>query len=135
MVNNRKPVVIHKCSLRTLRSRHYSTSHNAPRFVSTPTNIESDVSRYPLVESNFSDAAHQPWIHDFKIKLQHGKKLSRFHIFMKRGKALDPNACANTIAGDVVIMRTRRATATPSSTCARQIRGSQTTSFTRVVVL
>ncbi|KAJ6553680.1 hypothetical protein B0H10DRAFT_1960478 [Mycena sp. CBHHK59/15] len=105
MVNNRKPVVIRKCSLRTLRSRHYSTSHNAPRFVSTPTNIESDVSRYPLVESNFSDAAHQPWIHDFKIKLQHGKKLSRFHIFMKRGKALDPNACANTIAGDVVIMR------------------------------
>ncbi|KAJ6600150.1 hypothetical protein B0H10DRAFT_2231022 [Mycena sp. CBHHK59/15] len=76
MVNNRKPVVIRKCSLRTLRSRHYSTSHNAPRFVSTPTNIESDVSRYPLVESNFSDAAHQPWIHDFKIKLQHGKKFN-----------------------------------------------------------
>ncbi|KAJ6619634.1 hypothetical protein B0H10DRAFT_1946683 [Mycena sp. CBHHK59/15] len=105
MVNNRKPVGIHKCSLKALRSRHYSTSHNTPRFVSTPTNIESDASQYPLVESNFSDAAHQPWIHDFKIKLQHGKKLSCFRIFMKRGKALVPNACANTITGDVVIMR------------------------------
>jgi hypothetical protein len=57
------------------------------------------------VESIFSDAAHQPWIHDFNVRLQHGQKISRFRIFMKRGKALNANTCANTIAGDVVIMR------------------------------
>ncbi|KAJ7103949.1 hypothetical protein C8R44DRAFT_887437 [Mycena epipterygia] len=108
MVNNRQPVAPHKCFLRVIRSRHYSTSHHAPRFAFTPTNIkrsDPDASRYPLVESNFSDAAHQPWIHDFKVQLQHGKKVSCFRIFMKRGKALQPNACANVIAGDVVIMR------------------------------
>ncbi|KAJ7910165.1 hypothetical protein B0H13DRAFT_2329699 [Mycena leptocephala] len=94
--------------LRELRCRHYSTSHNTPRFAFTPTHIEyckPDASRYPLVESIFSDAAHQPWIHDFNVRLQHGQKISRFRIFMKRGKALNANACANTIAGDVVIMR------------------------------
>ncbi|KAJ7478559.1 hypothetical protein FB451DRAFT_1172888 [Mycena latifolia] len=100
--HNRKPVAIQRsgllrtCFLKKLRSRHYSTSHYAPRFASTPTNIEysdPDVSRYPLVESNFSDAAHQPWIHDFNVQLQHGKKVSRFRIFMKRGKALNPNVC------------------------------------------
>ncbi|KAJ7843388.1 hypothetical protein B0H13DRAFT_1909417 [Mycena leptocephala] len=88
MVNNRKPVTIRKSFLRELRCRHYSTSHNTPRFAFTPTHIEyckPDASRYPLVESIFSDAAHQPWIHDFN--------------------ALNANACANTIAGDVVIMR------------------------------
>ncbi|KAJ7105939.1 hypothetical protein C8R44DRAFT_745595 [Mycena epipterygia] len=108
MVNNRQPVAAHKSFLRVLCSRHYSTSHHAPRFASTPTNIERadpHASRYPLVESNFSDTAHQPWIHDFKVQLQHGKKVSRFRIFMKRGKALNANACANIIAGDVVIMR------------------------------
>ncbi|KAJ7838148.1 hypothetical protein B0H13DRAFT_2367698 [Mycena leptocephala] len=76
--------------LRELRCRHYSTSHNTPRFAFTPTHIEysnPDAPRYPLVESIFSDAAHQPW------------------IFMKRGKALNANACANTIAGDVMIIR------------------------------
>ncbi|KAJ7435335.1 hypothetical protein B0H11DRAFT_1937639 [Mycena galericulata] len=108
MVNHRKPVATRKSFLRVLRSRHYSTSHHAPRFASTPTQIEysnPDASRYPLVESNFCDAARQPWIHDFNVQLRHGRKLSRFRIFMKRGKALTPNACANTIAGDVVIMR------------------------------
>ncbi|KAJ7914744.1 hypothetical protein B0H13DRAFT_2325065 [Mycena leptocephala] len=108
MVNNRKPVTIRKSFLRELRCRHYSTSHNTPRFAFTPTHIEyckPDASRYPLVESIFSDAAHQPWIHDFNVRLQHGQKISRFRIFMKRGKALNANACANTIAGDVVIMR------------------------------
>ncbi|KAJ6552408.1 hypothetical protein DFH09DRAFT_1319161 [Mycena vulgaris] len=105
MVNHRKPVAIRKCFLRELRSRHYSTSHYAPRFACTPTHIDPDASCYPLVESNFSDAAHQPWFHDFKVQLQHGKKVSRFRIFMKRGKALNPNTCDNSIAGDVVIMR------------------------------
>ncbi|KAJ7106726.1 hypothetical protein C8R44DRAFT_885990 [Mycena epipterygia] len=108
MVNNRQPVAAHMSFLRVLRSRHYSTSHHAPRFASTPTNIERtnpDGSQYPLVESNFSDAALQAWIHDFTVQLQHGKKVSRFRIFMKRGKALQPNACSNIVAGDVVIMR------------------------------
>ncbi|KAJ6543229.1 hypothetical protein DFH09DRAFT_1088922 [Mycena vulgaris] len=108
MVNNRPPVAVHKSVLRVLRSRHYSTSHHAPRFASTPTNIESTgthASRYPLVESNFSDAARQPGIHDFNVQLQHGKKVTRFRIFMKRGRALNANTCANNIAGDVVIMR------------------------------
>ncbi|KAJ7764962.1 hypothetical protein DFH07DRAFT_770237 [Mycena maculata] len=67
--------------------------------------IQSNSSQYPLVESNFSDAAHQPWIHDFNVQLQHGQKVSRFRVFLKRGKALGPNACADTIAGDVLIMR------------------------------
>ncbi|KAJ7851722.1 hypothetical protein B0H13DRAFT_1904970 [Mycena leptocephala] len=42
--------------------------------------------------------------HSLPNKLQHGQKISRFRIFMKRGKALNANTCANTIAGDVVIM-------------------------------
>jgi hypothetical protein len=127
MVNQRKPIPTRKvsadppfprrqrlalthiqCFLREIRSRHYSTSHNAPRFAFTPTHVERsdpDVSRYPFVESNFSDAARQPWIHDFNIKLQHGNKESRFRLFMKRGKVLNPNACAGTIVGDVVLMR------------------------------
>ncbi|KAJ6550114.1 hypothetical protein B0H19DRAFT_1264977 [Mycena capillaripes] len=106
MVNHRKSVAIRKSFLRALRSRHYSTSHPVPRFSSTPTHIESpDAAQYPLVESNFSDAARQPWIHDFNVQLQHGHRVSRFCIFMKRGKALAPNACANILSGDVVIMR------------------------------
>ncbi|KAJ6596606.1 hypothetical protein B0H10DRAFT_2227262 [Mycena sp. CBHHK59/15] len=108
MVNHRKPVATRKSLLRELRCRHYSTSHATPRFAFTPTHIELSnptASRYPLVESNFPDASRQPWIHDFIVQLQHGTKVSRFRIFMKRGKALSPNACANIIGGDVVIMR------------------------------
>ncbi|KAF8168650.1 hypothetical protein K438DRAFT_1774707 [Mycena galopus ATCC 62051] len=111
MVNNRKPVAIRKSLLKELRSRHYSTSHNAPRFALTPMHIERSnptASRYPLVESNFPDATRQPWIHDFIVQLQHGTKISRFRVFLKRGKALSPNACANNIVGDVVIMRVAR---------------------------
>ncbi|KAJ7163650.1 hypothetical protein C8R46DRAFT_1221070 [Mycena filopes] len=107
MVNHRTPVV-HKSLVKEIRSRHYSTIHQAPRFTSTPTQIERSVpnaSRYPLVEANFSDAASQPWIHDFFVKLEHGGKISRFRVFVKRGKALNPNACADTIVGDVVLMR------------------------------
>ncbi|KAJ7102636.1 hypothetical protein B0H15DRAFT_796057 [Mycena belliarum] len=80
MVNNRQPV--------------------APRKSSNP-----DTSRYPLVESNFSDAARQPWIHDFIVRLEHGRKTTRLRIFMKRGQALTPNAYANSIKGDVIMMR------------------------------
>jgi hypothetical protein len=56
------------------------------------------------VETHFDDASNQPWIHDFIIKLTHGQKVSCFRLFMKRGKVLAANGCAE-IAGDVVIMR------------------------------
>ncbi|KAJ7351646.1 hypothetical protein DFH08DRAFT_957943 [Mycena albidolilacea] len=106
MVNNRKPVVVRKSVLKELRSRHYSTSHNTPRVAAMPTNVEKSNTnvRYPLVETHFDDASNQPWIHDFIIELKHGQKASRFRLFMKRGKVLAPNRCAE-IAGDVVIMR------------------------------
>ncbi|KAJ7302701.1 hypothetical protein DFH08DRAFT_826443 [Mycena albidolilacea] len=106
MVNNHKPVVVRKSVLKELRSRHYTTSHNAPRVAATPTHVEKSNTnaRYPLVETHFDNASNQPWIHDFIIKLTHGQKVSHFRLFMKRGKVLAANGCAE-IAGDVVIMR------------------------------
>ncbi|KAF8147166.1 hypothetical protein K438DRAFT_1780251 [Mycena galopus ATCC 62051] len=122
MVNNRKPVAVRKVRallfhiasityfqpiIKNLRSCLYSTAPDGPRVASTPTHIEKSNpnTRYPLVESHFLDAAHQPWIHDFRIRLEHGQKVSRFRIFLKRGKALAPNAYANNIKGDIVLMR------------------------------
>ncbi|KAF8209983.1 hypothetical protein K438DRAFT_1960213 [Mycena galopus ATCC 62051] len=122
MVNNRKPVAVRKVRallfhiasityfqpiIKNLRSRLYSTAPNGPRVASTPTHIEKSNpnAQYPLVESHFLDAAHQPWIHDFRIRLEHGQKVSRFRIFLKRSKALAPNAYANNIMGDIVLMR------------------------------
>ncbi|KAJ7769617.1 hypothetical protein DFH07DRAFT_954212 [Mycena maculata] len=117
MVNTRTPIASHKAFIRNIRSRHFSTSHNAARFAWTPTNIESSDldTRYPLVEANFPDAARQPWLHDFVVELQHGKKASSFRVFIKRGTALPPNACDNTIVGDVIIMRVAASDATATS--------------------
>ncbi|KAJ7191173.1 hypothetical protein GGX14DRAFT_407360 [Mycena pura] len=107
MVNRRKPVASRKPIIKNLRSRLYSTEPDAPRIAFTPTHVEKSNAnaRYPLVESHFSDAALQPWIHDFRIRLQHGRKVTRFRIFLKHGKALAPNAYADNIVGDIVLMR------------------------------
>ncbi|KAJ7260678.1 hypothetical protein C8J57DRAFT_1636804, partial [Mycena rebaudengoi] len=65
--------------------------------------------------------ADPPWprIHDFIVRLHHGKKMSRFRIFLKRGKTLVPNAVANIIAGDVVIIAFARMTKFQSVTCTQ----------------
>ncbi|KAJ7016782.1 hypothetical protein C8F04DRAFT_1280643 [Mycena alexandri] len=113
MVNNRPKVNVSQCTVKPLRSRHFSTAHQAPRFASTPTQIEPPnphnpnykPKRRPLVEAHFSDEARQAFIHDFLVQLKHGRKVSRFCVFLKRGKALSPNAHTNIVAGDVIIMR------------------------------
>ncbi|KAJ7016076.1 hypothetical protein C8F04DRAFT_1282788 [Mycena alexandri] len=112
MVNNRKSVNVHTSTTKPIRSRHYSTTHNTPRLAYTPTQIEPanpnpliKPGRKPLVEAHFSEGAIQPFIHDFRVRLLHGHKESPFRVFVKRGQALTPNACAAIIAGDVVIMR------------------------------
>ncbi|KAJ7019622.1 hypothetical protein C8F04DRAFT_1197541 [Mycena alexandri] len=112
MVNNCHIVNVLQCTVKPLRSRHYSTTQQTPRFASTPTQIEPPnpnpgikSKRRPLVEAHFSDGARQPFIHDFRVQLKHGRKISHFCIFLKRGMVLSPNACTDVVAGDVVVMR------------------------------
>lgn len=125
MVNHRKPVpqtskvrrrllcsqlvLKHSQSFRQdLRVLHYSTSRPSARFAIAPTVVEhsrSNALRYPLVESMYPDADRQPWIHDFDVRLEHGRKLAHFRIFLKRGLKLTPNSHAADVVGDIVIMR------------------------------
>ncbi|KAJ7033952.1 hypothetical protein C8F04DRAFT_1183706 [Mycena alexandri] len=116
MVNTRKQVAVHRYTVKSLRSRHFSTTHQTPRFAFTPTQIELrnpdpalKPKRRPLVEAHFSDEARQPFIHDFRVKVKHGRKVSNFCVFLKRGKTLDLNPHGNGIVGDVVLMRVSKA--------------------------
>ncbi|KAJ7755817.1 hypothetical protein B0H16DRAFT_1721982 [Mycena metata] len=113
MVSYRKAIPVHKSSIRTFNSRLYSTAHDTPSVAFTRVQMERLIPGFhgphrkpvyrPLVEAHFPDV-RQPHIHDFPVRLQHGAKVSRFRIFLKRGKVLTPNLVSNLISGDVVIM-------------------------------
>ncbi|KAJ7020207.1 hypothetical protein C8F04DRAFT_1196959 [Mycena alexandri] len=141
MVNTRKQVAVHRCTVKSLRSRHFSTTHQTARFAFTPTQIELrnpdpalKPKRRPLVEAHFSDKARQPFIHDFRVKVKHGRKVSNFCVFLKRGKTLDLNRMATASSATSCSCASAKRTRTCWSTCARQIRRSPTL-FLRIAYL
>jgi hypothetical protein len=72
--------------------------------------------RFPRIEDNFDDTHLQPHTHDFDVILKHGKRLSSFCVFGKRGKNLGINKAISRdgasgdhatipLVGDIVFMR------------------------------
>ncbi|KAJ7715613.1 hypothetical protein B0H16DRAFT_1741770 [Mycena metata] len=108
MPNNRTPILPpYTTFVRNLRTRLFSTSSHIPCWAVAPTKIKTidHARRYPLIEAQFNNAAHQPYIHDIVVVVIHGAKTSVFRIYLQRGKGLPSNGCNDTIVGDVVMLR------------------------------